>query len=192
MHGGTTPAGVASPHFRHGRHSKYFRDLPRDLRAGYKAALADPERTVLADELALLEARIAQLLRRLSEAAPPPWAPALETLDDLTVATQGGNVARFRQAFEAHARVVRAGAEAAAAQAAVWQELQEVISLKVKTAAAEAKRLHDFRAYVPVEFALGLVAAVAAAAKDAVRDADDLRRLQQHLIAILPPAEDEA
>jgi hypothetical protein len=42
------------------------------------------------------------------------------------------------------------------------------------------------------EYALALVAAVASAARDAVRDADDLRRLQQSLIAILPPAEEEA
>src|SRR5262249_46273923 len=58
VHGGETPAGVASPHYRNGRRSKYLRDLPRDLRAGYKAALAGPEQTALVDELAVLEARI--------------------------------------------------------------------------------------------------------------------------------------
>jgi hypothetical protein len=190
MHGGTTPAGVASPHYRHGRHSRYLKDLPRDLRAGYKAALADPERTGLADELAVLEARVGQLLRRLSESAAPPWAEAVETLDGLTAATHGGDAGSFRVAFDRHDRVVRAGAEAAAAQAAVWEELQDVIALKVKTASAEAKRLHDLRAYIPVELALGLVAAVASAARETVRDADDLRRLQQSLISILPPADE--
>jgi hypothetical protein len=183
---------VASPHYRNGHRSRYLRDLPRDLRAGYKAALADPERTALGDELAVLEARIGQLLRRLSESASPPWAEVLGTLDGLTAATHGGDAGSFRVAFDHHARVVRAGAEAAAAQAAVWKELQEVINLKVKTASAEARRLHELRAYVPVEFCLTLVAAVTAAARDSVRDADDLRRLQRSLIAILPPAEGEA
>jgi hypothetical protein len=168
-----------------------LKDLPRDLRAGYKAALADPERTALGDELALLEARIGQLLQRLSESAAPPWAEALGSLDGLTAAVADGSAGAFRVAFDHHARVVRAGAEAAAAQTAVWEELQDVIALKVKTASAEARRLHELRAYVPVEFCLTLVAAVTAAARDAVRDADDLRRLQQHLIAILPPAEEE-
>jgi hypothetical protein len=59
--------------------------------------LADPERTCLADELAVLEARIGQLLRRLSESSAPPWAQVLETLDGLNAATAGGNVAPFRQ-----------------------------------------------------------------------------------------------
>jgi hypothetical protein len=192
IHGGATPAGVASPHFRTGRHSRYLKDLPRDLRAGYKASLNDPERTCLADELALLESRIGQLLRRLSGAAAPPWAEVLRTLDDLTAATTGGNAGAFRLAFDQHSRVVRAGAEAAGAQADVWQELMDAIALKTKTASAEARRLHELRAFVPVEFALTLVAAVTAAAKDAVRDADDLRRLQRNLITILPPAEGEA
>jgi hypothetical protein len=182
---------VASPHYRNGHRSRYLRDLPRDLRAGYKAALADPEHTALADELGVLEARIGQLLRRLSEATVPPWEPAVESLEELTLATNAGNAGCFRLAFEEHARILRSGAEAAAAQAAVWKELQEVINLKVKTATAEARRLHELRAYVPVELALGLVAAVAAAARDTVRDADDLRRLQQQLIAILPPAKEE-
>jgi hypothetical protein len=165
--------------------------LPRDLRAGYKASLADSERTALGDELAVLETRIGQLLRRLSESAAPPWAEALGSLDGLTAAVADGSAGAFRVAFDHHARVVRAGAEAAAAQAAVWEELQDTIALKIKASAAEAKRLHDLRAYIPVELALGLVAAVAVAAKDTVRDADDLRRLQQRLITILPPAEEE-
>jgi hypothetical protein len=185
-----SPVGVASPSFAHGRRSRYLKDLPRDLRNGYRAALADPEHTALVDELGVLETRIGQLLRRLSETTVPPWGPAVESLEELTLATNAGNAGRFRVAFEEHARILRAGAEAAAAQSAVWKELQETIRLKVQTAAAEARRLHELRAYVPVELALGLVAAVAAAARDTVRDADDLRRLQQSLIAILPPVED--
>jgi hypothetical protein len=39
LHGGKTPAGIASPHWRHGRRSKYEKHLPKEMRNGYLAAL---------------------------------------------------------------------------------------------------------------------------------------------------------
>src|SRR5262249_55581059 len=43
LHGGNTPAGVASPHFRHGRRSKYLRDLPKKLTDYCTAASEDQD-----------------------------------------------------------------------------------------------------------------------------------------------------
>src|SRR5262245_53115189 len=43
VHGGLSLAGVASPSYKHGKRSRYMRDLPRELRAGYRAALQDEE-----------------------------------------------------------------------------------------------------------------------------------------------------
>ncbi|MCZ7546747.1 MAG: hypothetical protein M5R40_25940 [Anaerolineae bacterium] len=53
LHGGKTPAGVASPNFKHGRYSKH---LPANLLDRYQAALADADLRALDDEIALLYA----------------------------------------------------------------------------------------------------------------------------------------
>lgn len=58
-HGGATPRGIASPHFRHGRWSK---DLPAHLSERYEQAREDAELLSLHDEIALLDMRISALL----------------------------------------------------------------------------------------------------------------------------------
>lgn len=62
MHGGATPAGVALPHFRTGRRS---RDLPARLAARYQEARSDPQLLELREGIALVDARIADLLARV-------------------------------------------------------------------------------------------------------------------------------
>src|SRR5215207_4884483 len=63
-HGGKTPRGAASPHFTTGR---YSRSLPGHLVATYERARADP---TLRDELALVDAIIADLLGPLDDDTP--------------------------------------------------------------------------------------------------------------------------
>src|SRR3954465_9212974 len=62
MHGGKSLAGPASPSFTTGRHSKY---LPRRLLARYQEMAHDAELLALRDEIALIDARIADVLGRV-------------------------------------------------------------------------------------------------------------------------------
>src|SRR4051812_32142589 len=62
MHGGATPRGPALPQFKHGR---YSRSLPTRLAAQYEAAQSDPVLMELRDEIALNDARLADLLGRV-------------------------------------------------------------------------------------------------------------------------------
>lgn len=62
LHGGMSLGGVNSPAFKHGRHSKY---LPKGLLEQYKTALADPDLLNLHDEIALIDARLAQVLAKI-------------------------------------------------------------------------------------------------------------------------------
>jgi hypothetical protein len=71
LHGGASPAGISSPHFKNGRRSRYLRDLPGMVQGGYQATLDDGDLTSLRDELALLIARVRQLLPRLEGADGP-------------------------------------------------------------------------------------------------------------------------
>lgn len=68
-HGGKTPRGAASPHFKTGR---YSRSVPGHLVAAYEQALRDPTLTSLRDEIALTDALIGETLSQLTE--DMPWA----------------------------------------------------------------------------------------------------------------------
>lgn len=68
-HGGRTPRGEASPHFKTGR---YSRSLPGHLVATYEQALADPRLLSLRDEIALTDVMIDEQLSQLSDEGPDP------------------------------------------------------------------------------------------------------------------------
>src|SRR5215203_3082310 len=62
MHGGLTPRGTDLPQFVHGRYSK---SLPDRMVERYEQALADEERHDLADEIALAEMKVDDLLSKM-------------------------------------------------------------------------------------------------------------------------------
>jgi hypothetical protein len=64
QHGGASLAGVCSPRFKHGRRSRYLKHLTGSLAAGYRAALADPRLLELTEDVALVTARIGELLAK--------------------------------------------------------------------------------------------------------------------------------
>lgn len=67
-HGGLTPKGIASPHYKHGRYSRH---LPTHLRDRYHETLNDPEITALRDDLALIDIHISKVLMEI-------YSPATE------------------------------------------------------------------------------------------------------------------
>src|SRR5579871_5515650 len=67
MHGGKTPRGPALPQYKHGRYSKV---LPADLAARYAEARTDQELVAFRDDIALVDARLADVLARLGQGGP--------------------------------------------------------------------------------------------------------------------------
>lgn len=62
MHGGASPSGLAHPNTTHGRYSKH---VPTRMLANYEQAQQDPDLLNLREEIALLDARLSDLLRRV-------------------------------------------------------------------------------------------------------------------------------
>jgi hypothetical protein len=83
FHGGMTPVGPASPHFKHGRHSILLKEI-KGLGSHYERALADPDLLNLSDEIAITDARIGQLLEKVKgpKASVDGIWPQLENLID--------------------------------------------------------------------------------------------------------------
>lgn len=66
MHNGFPAMGPANHSFKHGRHSKLMKEIP-GLSAHYERALADPDLLRLDGEVALVDARLFELLERASK-----------------------------------------------------------------------------------------------------------------------------
>ncbi len=73
LHGGATPRGRASPHFKTGKYSSF---LPDRLIGRYEEGQAAADLRSLRSEIALLQVRIIELLGQLKDASPenkPIW-----------------------------------------------------------------------------------------------------------------------
>lgn len=84
VHGGATPRGVASPHWKHG---KYSTILPDRLAAKYEDALRDRRLMSLRDAIALVDVEIGDTLQSLSDGKGDPaseqqvWLHARQALE---------------------------------------------------------------------------------------------------------------
>jgi hypothetical protein len=182
VHGGKTPGGIASPHFKTGRRSKYLKHLPAALKGGYKAALADPELLSLKDDLGLLTTRIMGLLDNLSAVQAPPWGRAVEAFND--VLTARDSTAK-EAALAALGQLLRTGADAARLQETTWCGLQDAIALKAKTAAAEWKRLHDLGALAPIDEIVAFFGYLLDVIWEVVPDRDARQTIQAEVLRYL-------
>src|SRR3954451_14863589 len=95
MHGGKVPRGRALPQTKHGRYSK---DLPTRLLATYSAAQADTELLSLRDDVALLDARLADVLARVDTGESSAlWLDLGATLKAFQQASAAGDTAKMRE-----------------------------------------------------------------------------------------------
>jgi hypothetical protein len=184
VHGGATPKGVASPHFRTGARSRYLKHLTGQVGAAFKAALADPDLGCLRGELALQTARVEDLLAQLATQEGPAWSTLVLALDVLQMARSKGEP--VDAALATLDGLIRSGAACAQSRRAAWAEVRALMQEKTRTSAAESKRLADLQGVVRVEDALLWARALLTAAREEVTDRDQLRRLQERALALLP------
>ncbi len=178
MHGGASLAGPASPAYRHGR---YSRMMPKRLMDAYERAANDGDLLVLRDEVALVDARLAELLSHLdSGETGAAWTQALEQYAALQDANDGGDAALLKTALDALGRALKRGQ----ADYAAWAEITELIDLRRKLVESERKRLVQLQQMITTEQAMVLLMAVTKLVKEHVDDqealvaiSDGIRRL---------------
>jgi len=181
MHGGATPSGIASPHFRTGRHSKH---LPVQLVERYRESLADPELLALRDDIALVDARVADLLMTVSTVeSGSAWKRLAALWRDLETAQGKHDASGMARALTELGSVIRGGL----ADAAAWVDVMSLIEQRRKLTETEHKRLVAMQQMIGVEEAMTFVAAVQASVQRHIRDpvilraiAGDMAQLAQH------------
>lgn len=172
-HGGRTPRGADLPQTKTGRWSK---DLPTRLAAKYHEALKDAKLLELRDELAIIDARLSDLLAGMDTGeAGAIWAALRKARKDFE------DPAKRMDALKEILVLIERGAEA-------WQQWEDVfrtIERRARIAESERRRLVEAQQMISAEQVNVLIAAVSSVIRQHVNDRDALRRISADIGGLL-------
>ena len=178
-HGGKTPRGFALPQTKTGRYSKH---LPTRLAAEYERARSDAQLLELRDEIALLSARLADVLARVDTGESAGiWRALQSTWTDLEAARAAGDAA----ALAGHMRSLRELITAGHTDAASWKEVRELLQELKQLVDSERKRELVAQEVITSEKAALLLGAVLGAIRRHVTDRTILSAIGEELGALL-------
>jgi len=149
----------------------------------YLEAMQDKELLSLRSEVAVTEARMAELFGALDKGeSVGRWQKLQETLDNLTRANQSGNKQATATALYRLTSLIRAGA----AERETWDEIYRCMDQKRRLAKSESDRLVQMRQMISYEQAMMFMRAVMVAVKDEVDDRRILHNIGERVRAIIP------
>lgn len=179
IHGGKTPAGIASPHARHLRHSKY---LPERLLERYAEALADEDLLNLKYEIGLVDTRIAELLEQDEAGGSADlWLSLQQQHRVMDAASRREDVEKWTEAFKAIGEIIDTGVRANMH----WQQITDLLEQRRKLVDTERRRLVDMQQMITSEQAMVLVSALISIIREEVTDRNVLTRLQARISGLL-------
>lgn len=179
LHGGKSLAGAASPRFKHGRYSKY---LPARLVERCEQAQEDQKLLELRDEIALVDARIADLLLRVDNGESGQLWQELQRVWQVVEGTS--NMSDKKAAEQAIAHVgmlMKQGHEDYAA----WDEVLKAMEHRRRLVRSELKYVVLAGHMIPVEEALTVVQAMAASVKRHVTDEQAIAAIHSDMHSLL-------
>lgn len=167
LHGGLSLAGAAHPNFRHGGRSKYLQYMHGKLAEKYQAATTDPDLISLSAELALTEARIADVLEQMDfTASRARWSAAAQALEQLQAAAKAGRAVDVAAASDRLQQVLRAGA----ADSDAGAQLSDLTDLKRRLAEGQARIVRDTHQMLSMNQLLTIISQVVDVVSRNVKD----------------------
>lgn len=138
-HGGIRPVGPAHPAYQHGRYSKH---VPQRLLERYAQAASDPDLLALREDIALIDARLADLLSRVdSGESGEAWTKAREALESFQAGQQANDVPQMKAAIADLGKIIKRGQ----ADYAAWREVGTAIDRRERLVRSERKRLVEMQ-----------------------------------------------
>ena len=180
MHGDGVPVGPASPSFRHGRYSQV---MPKTMKSDYHKSLRDPAMLEMREEIAIMQARVITLFKRLGTHESGGLLLRIREVWLEFVAANEANPpdkARIDAAGNELNRVIMAGAS----DEECWGEIYRVIGNKGVITRLEWQRMKDLHEMVLVDQVMTMVAAFVDAVHRWVKDPEAKRGLSQEIAAI--------
>lgn len=179
MHGGMQKRGAAHHLTQSGRYSQ---DLPTRLGARFLASRADPDLLNLSAEIALIDVRGGDILKRIdSGESGAVWQALKATYTAMQNAQRdrdGAEVARLLN--ELGGLITRGHADYAA-----WADLRTLVEQRRKLSETESKRRKDMQDMITTESGMVLVTALVETVRRNVRDPKQLAKITTDLAALL-------
>jgi len=174
-HGGKVPQGIALPQTKHGRYSKH---LPTRMLATYEAAKIDPEFLATRDEIAVIDARLVDLLKRVDTGeSGATWKQLRSEFNEFQKHMAAGETADMRTALFTMTALIQSGGSDEAA----WADVRSVINQRTRLVESERKRLVEMQQMVSSDQAMLMVRSLVASVRDHVRDPEILRAISDDL-----------
>jgi hypothetical protein len=171
MHGGKSLIGPAVGTYKTGRYSRF---LPARLAATYRAAQKDPELLSLHSEIALLDARIAELLARVDTGeSGAMWGTLKKEWQEFLLVRASGDIPKM------HMSIGRLDAimERAVQDHLAWQEIAEKIESRRRLVMSESQRLIALQQVLTAEQALALMGVLVRIVTTHIADQEILARI---------------
>lgn len=162
LHGGATPRGHLNANTITGRHS---RDLPTRLAARFAERLADPEILSLLPEVALIDARLGELLAS-STIEPATWDDLRAELQSLRTAIRDEDAERAQASLRRFTELIERGSE----EAAKWRDIFGLVDKRRTLVDTERKLAFEEAHAVRLDQILVLQTAITAAIMKHVLD----------------------
>ncbi len=173
-HGGKSPTGAGSPHFRHGRRSK---DLPARLSERYEEALSDSAYIELRDEVALLDARVGDVLSRVDRGESGRWIAGVKDAFKRFEKAERSRSDDAPEQLEEARQELRAAINGATLDYAAWEEIYGLIEQRRKLAETERRRMVDERQMISERRAMTFAGAVLALIRESVAGEENEREI---------------
>ena len=154
VHGGATPRGIASPHFKTGKHSK---DLPTRLIGRYQEALADERLLELRADIALMESRLGDLLSRVdTNESGVLWKRTQSAYYELEESFKSADSALINSAMNKLRKCIKTGNDDYLA----WDEVSKALGQRQRLVESERKRLIEAKQTISAEQVMVLLSAI--------------------------------
>jgi len=138
LHGGATPRGVLSVNYK-GR--GYSKDLPARLMERMMDSIDDPDLTSLRSEIALVDARLGELLKNLSQAGTDEaWSTVKTVRDRLRYVVDRPDADDREVTLDLLTVKLDAAVEVMRSNQTGWSEIYALIDRRRRTVGVELKR----------------------------------------------------
>lgn len=179
IHGGKSLAGIASPTYKDGRYSRY---MPTRMRGRYEEAQRDPALLELREEIALLDARLVDLLSRVDTGESGAlWRALMTARMELIAAKRAGDLKEQGALLNHILELISQGHSDYRA----WSEIAVTLEQRRKLVESERKRLVEAQQTLTVEKAMLLIGAIGGIIKAHVTNAEQLRAISHDISALV-------
>lgn len=178
IHGGSTPVGMVHHNYTDGKYSSI---LPRRLLAKYNEAVEDPNLLAMNQEIALIDARMSDLLSRVDTGESGQLWGMIRSVLSQVQATDG---VEHLVALDQLSQLINHGITDYAA----WHGIQELVEQRRKLVESERKRLIDLNQTITAEKAIAMITFILETIKKHEKDTKILQAISYDLRNILGDA----